>query len=124
MDFAMKRPIAWTLSFLVVETVLISSCGSSDPDPYQPLSQACDDCLRRIGSTGCGDSYDACSAEPDCEDVVLCELLQQCYTEPSGDACSSDKGCQEGAPQSALERAASFEDCARTVCAAACDFVE
>lgn len=124
MDFAMKRPFASALSALVVLAGPIWSCGSPDPDPYQPLSQACDDCLLRAGPTGCGDNYDECESKPDCEDVVLCELLQQCYTRPSGDGCSSQRGCREGASETELALAAEFEDCARSVCAADCDFVE
>ncbi len=102
---------------------LASACGEPDPDPYQPLSQACDDCLLEAGSMGCGDQYDECEREAACEDVVLCQLLQQCYREPAEGDCSEQRGCIDGSTtDDELESAHTFESCARTTCGHVCDF--
>ena|SRR6187399_77177 len=100
------------------------ACSSSNPDPYQPLSEACDSCLLEEGSDGCGDAYATCEALEQCEAVVLCELQQQCYTEASDGDCSKVRGCESGADAEELEASAAFEQCARSVCAEICSFVE
>lgn len=99
-------------------------CSGSDPDPYQPLSEACDACLLRDGGDGCGDTYEACEELAECESIVLCELGQQCYAEPSSGDCSRKAGCQSGADAEELRSSEAFEACARSVCADVCDFVE
>jgi len=99
-------------------------CSDANPDPYQPLSEACDACLLREGADGCGDTYEACEALADCESVVLCELGQQCYAEASGGDCSRKAGCESGADAEELASSEEFEECARSVCADVCDFVE
>lgn len=99
-------------------------CADHDPDPYQPLTEACDACLLETGPDGCGDAYEACEELDSCEPVVLCELGQQCYTEPSSGDCSRTRGCESGADEAALEAAAEFEACARSVCAEVCSFKE
>ena len=99
-------------------------CSDHDPDPYQPLTEACDACLLRTGSDGCGDAYEACEELESCEPVVLCELGQQCYTEPESSGCSRTRGCESGADSKELEAAAEFEACARSVCAESCSFME
>ena len=99
-------------------------CSGSDPDPYQPLSEACDACLLRADEDGCGDAYDACEALAECESIVLCELGQQCYAEPSDGSCSRTAGCESGADEAELASSEEFEECARSVCADVCDFVE
>jgi len=102
----------------------LGSCSDPDPDPYQPLTEACDACLLEPGSEGCGDAYQACEEMESCEPVVLCELGQQCYTEPSRGDCSRTRGCESGADSTELEAAAEFEACARSVCAEVCSFVD
>ena len=104
--------------------VCVEACSSSNPDPYQPLSEACDSCLLEAGPEGCGDAYAICEALDECEAVVLCELQQQCYTESSDGSCSRARGCESGADTAELEASAAFEQCARSVCAETCDFVE
>lgn len=99
-------------------------CSGSDPDPYQPLSEACDACLLRADEDGCGDAYDACEALDECEPIVLCELGQQCYAEASDGDCSRKAGCESGADEEELASSEEFEECARSVCADVCDFVE
>jgi len=99
-------------------------CGGHDPDPYQPLTEACDACLREPGSTGCGDTYQACIELASCESLVLCELNQQCYFEPSSSDCAAARGCETDIGSSEAELADSFEACARSTCREACDFAE
>lgn len=101
-----------------------SGCSDPSPDPYQPLSEACDACLLEPGAEGCGDSYEACEELESCEPVVLCELGQGCYNEPSDGDCSRVKGCESGADEAELDAAAAFEACARSVCADVCSFKE
>ena len=100
------------------------ACSSSNPDPYQPLSEACDSCLLDQGPEGCGDAYDTCEALDQCEAVVLCELQQQCYTESSDGDCSGRGAARVVPTRQELEASAAFEQCARSVCAEICAFVE
>ena len=124
----MQRPRQVTTSLLwsliAVLGLAPGGCSDHNPDPYQPLTEACDACLLEPGPEGCGDAYQACEELASCESVVLCELGQQCYTEPGSGDCSRVKGCESGANAEALEAAAVFEQCARSVCAEVCSYVE
>lgn len=111
-------------SMLAAIAFAAGGCSDHNPDPYQPLTEACDECLLASGADGCGDAYEACEDLVRCEPVVLCELGQQCYTEPSSGDCSRVKGCESGADMTALHAASEFEECARSVCADVCSYVE
>lgn len=116
----MSRP---SILVLLVQGLLLG-CSSPSPDPYQPLTPECETCLLESGPAGCGDSYQACAGVTRCETVILCELRQQCYAQSSLSSCSRDRGCQDGASMQALDEAAGFEACARTICAEPCFFVD
>lgn len=120
------RPVPVSQFWIVIALVGLGSgsCSDHNPDPYQPLTDACDACLLQAGPGGCGDAYEACESLEACEPVVLCELNQQCYTKPSSGDCSRARGCESGADTEELEAAAEFEDCARSVCVEVCSFVE
>jgi hypothetical protein len=118
---AYSRPaaLAWFWAPLVVLQV---ACSDPDPDPYQPLTEECDACLLESGAAGCGEQYRECEALPACDELVLCELAQQCYREPAHGSCASVRGCGEGVTEQELELSEAFETCARETCGQVCDF--
>lgn len=115
----MQQPWAWAL------LMAIASCSGGDPaPPLSPLSQECDECLRREGDDGCGDAYESCTANDECKEHILCELRQQCYHEPADMRCIEQRGCDVPADADAASDADAFEACARDTCRSACGFRE
>ena len=98
------------------------ACSDPDPDPYQPLTEECDACLLELGTAGCGDQYRRCEAQRACDELVLCELKQQCYREPAASGCANVRGCEEDLTEQELELSEAFESCARQTCGQVCDF--
>ncbi len=112
---------------LLSASMLGAGCSDDPVDIYQPLSDACNACLSESSDAGasCRVELQACSDTPACEDYVYCQLRLRCYEEPASSGCEEERGCSlsvDAAPE-ASERAAAFEQCARTVCAAQCEFV-
>ena len=98
------------------------ACSDPDPDPYQPLTEECDACLLDRGTAGCGDQYRECEELPACDALVLCELRQQCYSEPADSGCAAARGCEDKVTQQELELGEAFEMCARETCGHVCGF--
>lgn len=111
----------------MVLSALAGACTApSGAATLTPLSRECEACL--MGSTdaapSCADPYRACSADPTCNDAMVCELRNGCYESAPGGSCASDGGCLIRADAGAAESERSaFESCARTTCADACVFV-
>jgi hypothetical protein len=110
------------------------SCATEAPDAVEPLSEACLECLTGREDRGCAGSYDACQAIASCDDYVVCQLMGQCFERNTAAACEEEIGCKlppntmphdagdAGSSLSPRARAREFEDCARSVCRAACGF--
>lgn len=117
-----RRLSASTFAILLA-LAAAAACDSDSDEPAPPFSEACDQCLSR---EACSIAWEACIAEPDCREAVLCALRAECYTEPPESTCVSDAGCE--LPRSASEEvhrlAEEFELCARVECGRTCSFVE
>jgi hypothetical protein len=107
--------------------LLALSGGCSDDDSsqyYDPLTDACDQCLSADEDDGCASLWLACDEDQACSDFVLCQLRARCYEEQPDSSCETRVGCtmSSDASSQAQENAVAFEACARTECAKACGY--
>jgi hypothetical protein len=106
---------------LVALSILACNSTPDDAPLGSPLSDACNACLGAEDGGGCGAAEALCAAASSCDDALLCDLKNGCWKNAVGTDCAAKYGCAApGGDAGALLD--DVEACARSRCAAVCDF--
>lgn len=117
----------------------LGGCAGTPDNSYEPVSDACLECLSEKKSAGCKAQYDACEEVDSCDDYVVCQLMGRCFEQQRTSGCEKELACMRppnqslsdaaslqgdaGAAASPRELAKAVESCARSTCAKTCGFV-